>query len=86
MQHQTVATPSSRDIRLDLLSMTEWRVCDRRRPAEDPTSVLGFIERKGFVYEVTMLSDPAHRARCGSLASATAAFCQSVSETKRAAE
>lgn len=68
------AAPEARDIRLDLISMTEWRVCDRRFSPSDSRAVLGFIERHGFDYEVTDLKAPDKVQVFTGLASATASF------------
>ena len=66
--------PAARDIRLDLISMTEWRVCDRRFPDTDSRAVLGFIERHGSDYEVTTVTAPDRIRVFSGLASATASF------------
>jgi hypothetical protein len=70
----TTTLPSHRDIRLDLVSMNEWRVCDRRFAPDDSRSILGFIERRGFDYEVTSIRHPDTITTHGSLASATSSF------------
>jgi len=54
--------------------MNEWRVCDRRFPQSDSRCVLGFIERRGFDYEVLTLRDPGPVTTFGSLATATLSF------------
>ncbi|MEP6481545.1 MAG: hypothetical protein ABJA94_06005 [Rhodoglobus sp.] len=66
--------PTTRDIRLDLISVTEWRVCDRRFREPDSRVVLGFIERHGFDYEVTDVKFPERVKVFAGLASATASF------------
>jgi hypothetical protein len=81
MQHESTtveptSAPTTRDIRLDLISMTEWRVCDRRYPERDSRCVLGFIERHDFRYEVTSIRPTPTTATFGSLASATASFSE----------
>ncbi|MET4581883.1 hypothetical protein ABIE21_001373 [Conyzicola nivalis] len=50
--------PRATDIRLDALSATEWRVCDKRAKASDHLSVLGFIEMRNEHFEVTRMSSP----------------------------
>ena len=50
--------PQSTDIRLDALSATEWRVCDKRAKATDHLSILGFIEMRNEHFEVTRMSSP----------------------------
>jgi len=72
--HATTPAPAAHDIRLDLISMNEWRVCDRRFPQSDSRCVLGFIERHGFEYEVLTLRHPGPVQTFGSLASATLSF------------
>ena len=72
--HTTMPAPTAHDIRLDLISMNEWRVCDRRIPQSDSRCVLGFIERRGFDYEVISVLTPGPVRSYGSLASATASF------------
>ena len=66
--------PLSIDIRLDALSDTEWRVCDRRVAESDHLSILGFIELRGGQFEVTTMSAPSERRYFDSLAHARAAF------------
>jgi hypothetical protein len=72
----TMPTPTAHEIRLDLISMNEWRVCDRRFPNSDSRSVLGFIERRGFEYEVISVLTPGPVRSYGSLASATLSFSE----------
>lgn len=69
-------SPTAHDIRLDVISMNEWRVCDRRVPASDARSVLGFIERRGYEYEVISVLRPGPVRSFGSLASATLSFSE----------
>ncbi len=66
--------PTADDIKLDVISMTEWRVRDSRFPATDSRCVVGFVERRGDVYEVISVLQPGDVHRCGSLASATLSF------------
>lgn len=65
---------SERDIRLDLVSSSEWRVCDRRFADDDHRAVLGVIARTPDGYEAVPLNDPTHTHTHLSLAAATAAF------------
>ena len=74
--HTTTPLPTAHDIRLDLISMNEWRVCDRRFPQTDSRSVIGFIERRGFEYEVISVLTPGPVRSYGSLASATLSFSE----------
>jgi hypothetical protein len=66
-----------RDIRLDAISTTEWRVCDRTMDEDDHLSILGFIELIGRRYEVTRMSAPRDRIAYSSLAAARRAFSTS---------
>lgn len=66
--------PRTTDIRLDLISMTEWRVCDRRIHESDSRAILGFIERHGSDYEVTIVKAPDRVQVFSGLAAATASF------------
>ncbi|GAB3605956.1 hypothetical protein GCM10027413_13650 [Conyzicola nivalis] len=66
--------PLSIDIRLDALSPTEWRVCDKRVPESDHLSILGFIELRHGLYEVTTMDHPGERVIFDSLAAARGAF------------
>lgn len=50
--------PQSMDIRLDALSATEWRVCDRRASETDHMSILGFVELRNGHFEVMRMSAP----------------------------
>ena len=74
--HATMPAPAAHDIRLDLISMNEWRVSDRRYHQTDSRSVLGFIERRGFDYEVISVLTPGPVRSYGSLASATLSFSE----------
>ncbi|KJC63553.1 hypothetical protein SAMN06295879_0257 [Agreia bicolorata] len=47
--------PSQETISLVRLSPTEWRVSDPRVSVHDAASLLGFIEARGGVFEVTLL-------------------------------
>jgi len=72
--HPTMPAPTAHDIRLDLISVSEWRVCDRRFPQSDSRTVIGFIERREFEYEVISVLTPGPVRSFGSLASATLSF------------
>ena len=75
--HTTTPTlPTAQDIRLDVISMNEWRVCDRRFPGSDSRTVIGFIERREFSYEVISVLTPGPVRSYGSLASATLSFSE----------
>ena len=74
MQSGNTASPTNNDIRLDIISMHEWRVCDRRYPERDARCVLGFIERDQFSFHVTPIHPSGSVEIYGSLATATASF------------
>ncbi|MBG6053791.1 hypothetical protein IWX81_000181 [Salinibacterium sp. CAN_S4] len=74
MQSDNTAPPTTSDIRLDIISMHEWRVCDRRYPERDARCVLGFIEREQFTYHATHIQPSGSVENYGSLATATASF------------
>lgn len=65
---------SEKDIRLDLVSSTEWRVCDRRYPENDYRAVLGVIARTDSGYEAVLLAQHTRVYTYRSLAAATASF------------
>ena len=69
MQHPPV---SERDIRLDLISSSEWRVCDRRFAENDHRAVLGVITRGTKGYEAVALGEKTRVQTHVSLAAATA--------------
>ena len=66
--------PQTTDIRLDALSPTEWRVCDKRAKASDHLSVLGFIEMRNEHFEVTRMSSPSDLVILDSLEEARRIF------------
>ena len=66
--------PQTTDIRLDALSPTEWRVCDKRAKASDHLSVLGFIEMRNEHFEVTRMSSPSDLVILDSLEEARKIF------------
>jgi hypothetical protein len=70
-------TPLPRDIRLDAISATEWRVCDDTVDEGDHLSILGFIELRNGQFEVTRMSTPRKRAGYASLGAARDAFATS---------
>ncbi|WP_411700668.1 hypothetical protein [Conyzicola sp.] len=74
MTMQYEQRPLSIDIRLDALSEREWRVCDNRLPESDHLSILGFIELRNGLFEVTTMDDPGQRVIFDSLAAARNAF------------
>ncbi len=74
MEGNGAEVPTQDDIRLDCISMNEWRVCDRRYRETDSRAVLGFIERRDEFYEVTDVRRPSTILRFGSLSTATGSF------------
>ncbi|GAB2449287.1 hypothetical protein GCM10027029_05190 [Conyzicola lurida] len=66
--------PIAVDIRLDALSGTEWRVCDRRVAESDHLSILGFIELRNGHFEVTAMSSPGDRVIFDSMGEARQSF------------
>ena len=74
MKTENERRPRTSDIRLDAISSTEWRVCDRTMDADDHLSILGFIEFRDRHYEVTRMSAPRDRVAFESLAEARDAF------------
>ena len=65
---------TERDIRLELVSSSAWRVCDRRFSENDARGILGVIVRTEEGYEAVTLEDPTNSRTHTSLASATASF------------
>lgn len=74
MEGNGAGVPTQGDIRLDCISMNEWRVCDRRYRETDSRAVLGFIERRDEFYEVTNIARPSTVLKFGSLSTATGSF------------
>jgi len=66
--------PRSIDVRLDALSDTEWRVCDRSVDESDHLSILGFVELRNGQFEVTTMDAPGERIVVATLADARATF------------
>lgn len=74
MEGKGADVPTQSDIRLDCISMNEWRVCDRRYRETDSRAVLGYIERRDDAYEVTNVRRPSTVLKFGSLSTATGSF------------
>jgi hypothetical protein len=74
MEGNGADVPTQGDIRLDCISMNEWRVRDKRYHDTDSRAVLGFIERRDEYYEVTNIQRPSTVTRYGSLSTATGSF------------
>ncbi|MFM9878499.1 MAG: hypothetical protein ACKVOG_11735 [Rhodoglobus sp.] len=62
------------DIRLELVSSSAWRVCDRRFLENDADGILGVIARTDDGYEAVTLDDPTTSRTHSSLAAAAASF------------
>jgi len=63
-----------RDIEVQPMSGSQWRVCDRRWPEHDARSLLGFIERKHNLFEAVQIDHGLERFSFLSLMEATAHF------------
>ena len=71
---QTAPDPLAEPVTLVTLSPTEWRVSDPRASADDAASLLGFIEARGGVFEVTLLDHGVASYTAPSLDGALALF------------
>ncbi|PRY67464.1 hypothetical protein B0I08_10671 [Glaciihabitans tibetensis] len=62
--------------RLEVMELSdhEWRVCDADLPQGDAQRVLGYVEKRGWHYELTRLRSPGERLRFGSLTDSLAAL------------
>lgn len=65
------------DVSLQSVGEEQWRVLNRTRPAEDVSAFLGFVERRGGVYEATVLTFPGIVTRHSSEDAARRRFCDS---------
>ena len=65
---------SNRDIGINELSPTEWRVSDRMIADGDPAALVGFIQRVDDAYEVTNFGRPRERSYFSSFDRATASL------------
>ena len=63
-----------RDIGVNELSPTEWRVSDRRIAADDPAALVGFIQRVDDAFEVTNFGRTRERSYFSSFDRATASL------------
>jgi hypothetical protein len=68
--------PSEKDLLVQPLSGSQWRVSDRRYPEYDASSLLGFIEQKDDTFELTQLERGFQWFYFPSLAEAIAHFTQ----------
>lgn len=65
---------TGKDIAIQSLSASQWRVCDSRWPEHDARSLLGFIEKKDDLFEVMELDHGFAWFSFASLAQATDHF------------
>lgn len=74
----TTVNLQGRDIGINEISPTEWRVSDRMIADSDASALLGFIQRVDDAFEVTNLGRPRERSYFSSFDRATAslAVCQ----------
>ncbi|TFC96037.1 MULTISPECIES: hypothetical protein [Cryobacterium] len=63
-----------RDIGINALSPTEWRVSDRMVADGDPAALVGFIQRVDDAFEVTNFGRPRERSYFSSFDRATASL------------
>jgi hypothetical protein len=65
----TSTLPVRRPVELTVmpLSDTEWRISDPSHDADDPFSLVGFVQRVGTMFEVIVIGLPGERHYCGSL-------------------
>jgi hypothetical protein len=56
------------------LSDHEWRVCNAELDEGDAKRVLGYVEKRGWLYELTRLQNPSERLRFFSLTDTLAAL------------
>jgi hypothetical protein len=66
--------PIAEGVRLELLSATQWRVCDTRWSEHDARSLLGFIEKKDDIFEAMQLDHGFEWFTFDTLTEATAHF------------
>jgi hypothetical protein len=66
--------PVHEEIRLELLSDTQWRVCDSRWSEYDARSLVGFIEKRDELFEVMQLDHGFERFTFTTLVEAIAHF------------
>jgi hypothetical protein len=64
----------NRDIGINELSPTEWRVSDRMIADGDPAALVGFIQRVDDAFEVTNFGRPRERSYFSSFDRATASL------------
>jgi hypothetical protein len=67
-------TPKADDLRITPISLTSWRISDRRLDGLPGISLLGFVELLNGRYEVTRFDSPSHSSAHEVLSSALAEF------------
>ncbi|TFC45606.1 hypothetical protein E3T26_04165 [Cryobacterium sp. TMT1-21] len=71
---RTMNNMQGRDIGINEISPTEWRVSDRLIADGDASALLGFIQRVDDAFEVTNLGRPRERSYFSSFDRATASL------------
>ncbi|TFC77445.1 hypothetical protein E3T23_13465 [Cryobacterium cheniae] len=66
--------PPGRDIGINALSSTEWRISDRMIADGDPAALVGFIQRVDDAFEVTDFGRPRERSYFSSFDRAAASL------------
>ncbi|MBD8728155.1 hypothetical protein F1C15_09750 [Frigoribacterium sp. NBH87] len=64
------------DVHLHRIDDGQWRVLDRRLPSDDVAALLGFVERTGGLYEVTLMGRPREHVPCPDLRCAALTFVE----------
>jgi hypothetical protein len=67
-------TPKADDLRITPISLTGWRISDRRLDGLPGISLLGFVELQNGRYEVTRFDSPSYSSTHDVLSSALAEF------------
>lgn len=75
--------PTGADVLVQPISVSQWRVVDRRFPESDACSLLGFIEEKNQLFEVMLLREGFQWFTLPSLAEALDRFSQPTAGTAR---
>jgi hypothetical protein len=85
-QTQFTQTPTvpARDIGINKLSPTEWRISDRMIADGDPAALVGFIQRVDDAFEVTDFGRPRERSYFSSFDRAAASLALRPGPTRTA--
>ena len=67
-------TPKPDDLKITMMSMSRWRVADRRLDGGVGISLLGFVDLQNGHYEVTRFDSPTHLSAYDELAPALEEF------------